>query len=62
MKRQRNKQERIKDYTEKMREIATNPDCEAAHFNADELLCELLEELGYGEVVEVYHEVCKWYA
>ena len=39
----------------------TTLDTEMAHCNADSVLCNLLEELGYGEVVEVYNEIDKWY-
>lgn len=37
-------------------------DQEAAHANADELLCKLLESLGYGDGVKVFREADKWYA
>jgi len=36
-------------------------DPEAAHGNADEILCKLLESLGYKDVVELYHSIEKWY-
>lgn len=39
-----------------------NDDTETAHSNADEILCTLLEELGYAEVVAEYRKVSKWYA
>ena len=39
-----------------------NGDTECAHRNADGILRELLEKLGYKEVVEKYNEVSKWYA
>lgn len=37
-------------------------DIEAAHSNADDIICLLLEELGYSDVVEEYHKIDKWYA
>ena len=37
-------------------------DPEYAHSRADELLCELLDSLGYGKIVELYSYVDKWYA
>jgi hypothetical protein len=37
-------------------------DIEAAHGNADGILCELLTELGYADVVEAWNKVPKWYA
>ena len=39
-----------------------NFDPEGTHGNADDILCELLETLGYKEVVNKYNEVTKWYA
>jgi hypothetical protein len=41
--------------------IATR-DEEVAHHIADSALCELLEALGYGDVVKLFDEVDKWYA
>lgn len=32
------------------------------HENADYILCGLLEELGYKELVAAYREVPKWYS
>ncbi len=37
-------------------------DIEAAHENADGILCEFLESLGYSDVVAEWHKVEKWYA
>jgi len=36
-------------------------DTEAAHIDADALLCALLGKLGFVEVVQEYHKVRKWY-
>ena len=35
---------------------------EGAHTKADALLCELLEKLGYKDLVDKYDEVNKWYS
>ena len=35
---------------------------EQAHPKADDILCELLETLGYGDVVAEYQEVIRWFA
>ena len=35
---------------------------ESDHDEADYLLCNLLEELGYTELVEVYRKLPKWYS
>lgn len=47
---------------EKLTELATNGDTEAAHADADKVLTDLLTALGYGDVVEAWDAVDKWYA
>ena len=47
---------------EKLKEYAEVSDREVAHREADWILCELLTELGYKEIVEIYHKIGKWYA
>ena len=39
-----------------------NGDIEAAHYNADEVLCVALKRLGYGDIVAAWEKVDKWYA
>ena len=39
-----------------------NDDTETAHREADHLLCEILEKLGYQKLVDEYREIPKWYA
>lgn len=46
---------------EKLKECA-HEDIETRHMLADEVLCELLKQLGYQEVVEEYEKLPKWYA
>ena len=46
----------------RLREAAADFDTEAAHGIADDILCELLTSLGYGDVVEAWNKVEKWYA
>ena len=46
----------------KLRKCAEDEDVEVAHDDADRVLCELLESLGYADVVEAWHKVPKWYA
>ena len=41
---------------------ASELDTERAHYKADEILCELLNSLGYQDVVEVYNYIYKRYA
>lgn len=37
-------------------------DIEAMHSYADDILCKVLFHLGYGDVVEAWKSVPKWYA
>lgn len=37
-------------------------DIEVAHIEADDVLCVLLNHLGYGDVVLAWSKVGKWYA
>jgi hypothetical protein len=37
-------------------------DTEVDHGKADELLCDLLDSLGYDEGITIYREIEKWYA
>jgi hypothetical protein len=37
-------------------------DTEAAHGDADEVLCKLLSALGYQDVVAEWEKIDKWYA
>lgn len=46
----------------KLKALAKSGDPEAAHGDADKILCELLIMLGYKEVVDAYAEIEKWYA
>ena len=48
----------------KMQKIADTivEDEELAHIEADDVLCEALRDLGYGEGVDAYERIGKWYA
>lgn len=37
-------------------------DVEIAHSKADNVLCELLMELGYEDIITAYKDVPKWYS
>ena len=52
----------IKEAIEKMKECVNNGDTEVAHINADAVLCDVLTQLGYKELVDLYEKVKKWYA
>ena len=47
-----------KKYLQQMKQL----DNESDHEYADEILCELLKDLGYKELVEVYEKLPKWYS
>jgi hypothetical protein len=53
-----------KDFAREMAAIChpNASDPEMDHVRADELLCEVLEQLGYGEGVAVFRDAKKWYA
>ena len=59
-------EEQIKQLHEKyvklMQEQTENDDTENAHCSADDLLCDLLEDLGFKDVVDIYIGIHKWYA
>ena len=52
----------IKEAVEKMKECVNNGDTEVAHLDADDILCDVLTQLGYKELVDIYEKVKKWYA
>lgn len=49
---------------QKLRALAelNHGDVEANHCNADDILCQLLADFGYHEIVEAYEAIDKWYA
>ena len=49
------------EFSKRMRKIAKDPDTEAAHAEADKLLCEMLKQLGYGAGVKVFEDMDRWY-
>lgn len=49
-------------FAERMREIAEETYTEDRHINADNLMCDLLRGLGYGEGVDTFERMYKWYA
>lgn len=55
------------EFKNKMQKISdqqgeVHVDIEITHAEADDLMCELLRELGYGEGVDVFEDMPKWYA
>ncbi len=45
-----------------LKELQKPGDTEAAHGDADDVLCKLLTALGYADVVAEYEKIDKWYA
>lgn len=50
------------EYVERLKSLHCETDREFAHGDGDRLLCELLERLGYGAVVEAWRAIPSWYA
>ena len=52
------------EFRDRMLEIAKGAeyDPEEHHGEADDLMCEILTDLGYGEGVKVFEEMDRWYA
>ena len=53
-----NKAEAVK----RLRELQGHVDTEVAHVEADKILCELLIEVGFADVVVEWDRIDKWYA
>lgn len=59
-----------KEFADEMRRITDDEqhkgdpywDTEQVHIEMDNLMCEVLEDLGYGEGVEIFRNELKWYA
>ena len=49
-------------FLQKMLELQKDEDYEVTHIKADGLLCEMLIELGYKDIVDAYNGINKWYA
>lgn len=51
-----------KGFANEMRRIERDNYTVMAHVLADELMCKLLRELGYGEGVDIFEQMDKWYS
>ena len=49
-------------YVKELRALQNDSDTEKVHAVVDGILCELLRDLGYGEVVDAYEQLDMWYA
>ena len=52
----------IEEIIARLKELQQDDDMERAHIQADWIICDLLEDLGYTEVINEYAEISKWYA
>jgi len=52
----------VTDEVERLIVLQEDSDREMAHMEADEILCDVLERLGYTELVQEYNGIAKWYA
>lgn len=52
----------VEVYLNRLKTLKETDNPETAHADADDVLCELLYELGYEEIVEAYKAIEKWYA
>lgn len=54
----------VDEFEAKMADIFANPntDIEEKHIQADDLMCEVLKNLGYELGIEIFENAQKWYA
>ncbi len=52
----------IEEIIVKLKELQQDDDIEKAHLEADWIICDLLDDLGYTEVTKEYDKISKWYA
>lgn len=52
------------DFKQEMQNIMDQNDCdwESAHYEADKLIIELLNELGYDDGAKIFDDMPKWYS
>lgn len=50
------------DFKERMEEIAKSGGGEEPHIEADQLIIELLSQIGYKEGAEIFSKMTKWYS
>lgn len=47
---------------EELQKLGNSGDPETDHVRADNLLCDILEQIGEDEIVKAFHDIKKWYA
>lgn len=51
-----------KFYEGELEILLNNEDTEIAHGKADDLLCEMLNKMGYLKITKLFNRLDKWYA
>lgn len=49
-------------YLKRIKHLSESIDPEFAHITADDILCDLLLEIGYKDLVNEFYKIEKWYA
>lgn len=57
-----NEKQAVRKLLKIYKEWEETEDNEKAHGEADSVIADFLESLGYTEIVNAYHEIPKWYA
>ena len=52
----------VQDYINRLITLQKNGDPEIDHAEADNILCEIIAQLGYPEIVKEYDKIEKWYS
>ena len=52
----------IEKYRNDLIELQNSDDEEVAHIKADDILCSVLNIVGFSEIVDEYNEIAKYYA
>ena len=52
-----------REFEDRMKELASHQsdDREFMHHDMDDLMCDILEAIGYGRGVEIFRQTPKWY-
>ena len=55
-------EEMKQSFIDRLKSVQDSRDCELAHFVGDDVLCEVLNALGYQDIVEEWGQIPKRYA
>lgn len=55
-------EEMKQSFIDRLKSLQNLKDCEVAHYVGDDVLCEVLNVLGYQDIVEEWEQIPKWYA